>query len=168
MVDDRPEENGSPVVSDRPKRAPPTIDLQATEVSSEPAEQTQGEPEPEPKPQAAEAESRSEPSPQPASPPEPVSKPVSQPISPWAIAPISGRRIQRTGWSGEWVASPGELPFGEDERAALGKVGHEPGGYGLFALVDGAVGAQGAEGDGVGAALGREVAAEAKHVRPGR
>jgi hypothetical protein len=27
MVDDRPEENGSPVDSDRPKRAPPTIDL---------------------------------------------------------------------------------------------------------------------------------------------
>jgi hypothetical protein len=90
MVNDRPEDTGPLPDPDRPKRAPPTIDLQATELSSEPAEQAQGEPEPEPKPQAAEAESRSEPSPQPASPPEPVSKPVSQPISPWAIAPISG------------------------------------------------------------------------------
>jgi hypothetical protein len=66
------------------------------------------------------------------------------------------------------VTSPSEVPLGEDERAVRRKVGHEPGGYGLFALVGGAVGAQGAEGDGVGAALGREVAAEAEHVRPGR
>jgi hypothetical protein len=85
-----------------------------------------------------------------------------------AIALISGRRIQRTGRSGELVASPGEVPLGEEERAVRRKVGHLPGGYGLFALVGGAVGAQGAEGDGVGAALGREVAAEAEHARPGR
>ena len=66
------------------------------------------------------------------------------------------------------MASPGEVPLGEDERAVRRKVGHEPGGYGLFALIGGAVSAQGAEGDGVGAALGREVATEAEHVRPGR
>ena len=89
MVDHRPEDTGPLPDQDRPKRAPPTIDLQATEVSSEPAEQAGGEPEPEFKPQAAEAEPSSEPSPQ-APPPEPVSQPISQPISPWAIAPISG------------------------------------------------------------------------------
>ena len=76
MVDHRPENTGSLPDPDRPKRAPPTIDLQATEVSSEPAEQAGGEPEPEFKPQAAEAESSSEPSPQPALPPERVAKPV--------------------------------------------------------------------------------------------
>ena len=32
MVDDRPEDTGSLPDSERPKRAPPTIDLEATEV----------------------------------------------------------------------------------------------------------------------------------------
>ena len=41
------------------------------------------------------------------------------------------------------------------------------GGYCGLALVGGAVGAECAEGGGVGAALGGEVAAEAEHVRPG-
>jgi hypothetical protein len=72
-----------------------------------------------------------------------------------SLALISGRRIQRTGRSGELVASPGEVPLGEDERAVRRKVGHLPGGYGLFALVGGAVGAQGAEGDGGGRRAGR-------------
>jgi len=39
MVDDKPEATESPPDLNRPKRAPPTIDLQATEISSEPAEQ---------------------------------------------------------------------------------------------------------------------------------
>jgi len=111
MVDDRPEDTGPLPDPDRPKRAPPTIDLRATEVSSEPpkpAEQAQGEPEPEFKPEAAEAESSSEPSPQPAPPPEPVSKPVSKPVSPWAIAPISGAvaaaLVIGVGWLLGWPA----------------------------------------------------------------
>src|SRR5216117_4599783 len=37
MVEDRPEDTGSLPDSDRPKRAPPTIDLKATEVTSETA-----------------------------------------------------------------------------------------------------------------------------------
>ena len=35
MVDDRPEDTGSPPDSGRAKRAPPTIDLEATEVSGD-------------------------------------------------------------------------------------------------------------------------------------
>ena len=35
MVDDRPEDTGPLPDSGRPKREPPTIDLEATEVSSE-------------------------------------------------------------------------------------------------------------------------------------
>jgi hypothetical protein len=122
MVNDRPEDTGPLPDPDRPKRAPPTIDLQATEVSSEPAEQTQGEPEPEPKPQAAEAESRSEPSPQPASPPEPVSKPASRPISPWAIAPISGAvaaaLVIGVGWLLGWPAVQTAPPTAPQVNAA--------------------------------------------------
>src|SRR4029077_6916256 len=91
MVDDRPEENGSPVDSDRTKRAPPTIDLKATEVSSAP-QQADGDA---PSEQAAEASPTETPvaeetpaAEQPAAPP--VSEPAPRPFSPWIIAPVSG------------------------------------------------------------------------------
>jgi hypothetical protein len=123
MVDDRPKDTGPLPDPDRPKRAPPTIDLRATEVSSEPpppepAEQAQGEPEPESKPEVAEAESSSEPSPQPAAPPEPVSKPV----SPWAIAPISGAvaaaLVIGVGWLLGWPAVQTASPAAPQVNAA--------------------------------------------------
>jgi hypothetical protein len=60
-----------------------------------------------------------------------------------------------------------ELPIGDDERCAAIEVRHETGGLGVFALVRGTVGTQCAEGGGVGAALGGEVATEAEHVCPG-
>jgi hypothetical protein len=77
MVDEMPDENGPE--PGRPKRAPPTIDLEASEVSSEtraaggdaPPERPFGEP------------PADEISP-------PLSPPISAPISPWVIAPISG------------------------------------------------------------------------------
>jgi len=56
------------------------------------------------------------------------------------------------------VTASGEVPVVDDERAAGVEVGQEPGGFGVFALVVGAFGAQAAQGDGVGAALGGEVA----------
>src|SRR4051812_4461125 len=86
MVDDRPEDTGSPPDSGRPKREPPTIDLEATEVSSETKS-------------AAEASSgaASEPSPEPPHEPRPeapsvspVDAPPSRPVSPWIVAPVSG------------------------------------------------------------------------------
>src|SRR5262249_8780593 len=46
-------------------------------------------------------------------------------------------------------------------------LGQESGSDGLLALIGGAVGAQSAEGGGVGAALGSEVTAKAEHVCPG-
>ena len=87
MVDDRPEDTGSLPDSGRPKREPPTIDLEATEVSSEtksPAEASAAE---------ASSEAPSEPSPEPApeAPPvSPVDAPAPRPVSPWIIAPVSG------------------------------------------------------------------------------
>jgi len=79
MVDDRPEDPGSLPDPDRPKRAPPTIDLEASEVSSE-------------TPHAA-AAAPTEPMSEPASAPpddQPVATPVSKPVSPWIVAPVSG------------------------------------------------------------------------------
>src|SRR5579859_313051 len=60
------------------------------------------------------------------------------------------------------------MPVRQDDRRIASDVRLEPGGYRLLTLVGGAVGTQGAEGDGVNAALGRKVAAESEHVRPSR
>ena len=97
MVDNRPEDQNiepeSPPDQGRARRAPPTIDLKATEVSGE-TRNAGGDPAPEPDPQdssdqgspdkgssaAGSAERSSAPSPS-TSPPS---------ISPWVIAPMSG------------------------------------------------------------------------------
>jgi hypothetical protein len=82
MVDDRPEDTGSLPDSGRPKREPPTIDLEATEVSSETksaaetSSEAPSEPSPEPTPEAPAGS--------------PVDAPASRPVSPWIIAPVSG------------------------------------------------------------------------------
>lgn len=75
MVDDRPEDTGPKADPERPKRAPPTIDLEATAVSTEP----------QPTVDAAASEPASEPQPAAPSP-----APTPRPISPWVIAPVSG------------------------------------------------------------------------------
>jgi hypothetical protein len=59
------------------------------------------------------------------------------------------------------------LPVSDDERVISLGCRPETGLYGVFPLVLDPFGAERAEGGGVGAALGREVAAEAEHVRPG-
>jgi len=61
----------------------------------------------------------------------------------------------------------GEVPVIDDQRGIAVDVGQQSGGYGGFTLVGGALGAERAHGGGVSAALGRKVAAEAEHVRPG-
>ena len=69
----------------------------------------------------------------------------------------------------EWrVSAPSEGPVSEDQGGVAAGGWQEPGGYGALALVSGTIGAEGAEGDRVGPALGGEVAAEAEHVRPGQ
>jgi hypothetical protein len=121
MVDDRPEDTGPLPDADRAKRAPPTIDLRATEVSSEPpkaGEQAKSEPEPELKPETASAESSSEAPPQPVPP-----KPASKPISPWAVAPLSGAvaaaLVIGVGWLLGWPAVPAPLPVAPQVNAAM-------------------------------------------------
>jgi hypothetical protein len=92
MVDERLEDTDAPADPGRPKRPPPTIDLDASEVSSE----TKPAPETPPQAQAAEAAPEPAPESEPASVPEAETEPetrVSPPrraISPWVIAPFSG------------------------------------------------------------------------------
>ena len=79
MVDEMPENNRPSPDLGRPKRAGPTIDLEASEVSG--ATRNPGG--------AAPPEHVSEePSAAPVSPP--ISAPISAPISPWLIAAVSG------------------------------------------------------------------------------
>jgi hypothetical protein len=119
MADDKPEDAGLAPDSGRAKRAAPTIDLEATEVSTQP-QQAANEAQPEPEPTKAESEKvDAEPErveataavpPEPGSTPvsEPVSKPVSKPVSPWVIAPLSGAvaaaLVIAIGWMLGWPA----------------------------------------------------------------
>ncbi len=123
MVDDRLEDAGSLPESGRVKRAPPTIDLDASEISSETKALPGTPPEPklEPKPDAEpEPASTSMREPEPEETPErpkaAASPPVSRPISPWVIAPFSGAvaaaLVIAVGWVLGWppVQPPPSAP----------------------------------------------------------
>jgi hypothetical protein len=99
MADDELKDAGGPETG-RPKREPPTIDLQASEVSGETRAASE-----------AKAEARAEA----ASEPEQVAAP-SKPISPWVIAPFSGAvaaaLVIAVGWMLGWppVQAPPAAP----------------------------------------------------------
>ncbi|MCA1429707.1 MULTISPECIES: hypothetical protein [unclassified Bradyrhizobium] len=115
MADDKPEDAGLAPDPGRAKRTPPTIDLEATEVSTQP-QQVAGEPEAsehvaqeqarveEPGSEQVKAEPQSESAEQQAS----AAVLVSAPISPWVIAPFSGVAaaavVIAVGWMLGWPA----------------------------------------------------------------
>jgi len=108
MVADRPEDTGSLPDSSRPKREPPTIDLEATEVSSESRSAAEAS--------AAATSSASSPEPAPeTSAVPPVSAPAARPVSPWIVAPVSGAAaaalVIGVGWMLGWPAiQPASAP----------------------------------------------------------
>jgi hypothetical protein len=99
MADDRPTEKPEerpdhaalPPDSGRPRRAPPTIDLEATEISSE-TRNAGGDAAPEPGPQetGAAASASAEPKSTEFASEKPETGKPSAAISPWVIAPVSG------------------------------------------------------------------------------
>src|SRR5450759_2238869 len=101
MVDDSPEDTQLPPDSGRAKRAPPTIDLEATEVTGENAG---GE---------AQQESTSE----------GTSAAISAAISPWGIAAVSGAvaaaLVIGVGWILGWPAVPPVTPAGPPVNMAV-------------------------------------------------
>ncbi|AMA55035.1 COG4223 family protein [Bradyrhizobium sp. CCGE-LA001] len=127
MADDKPEDAGLAPDAGRAKRTPPTIDLEATEVSTQPQEAA-GEPAAQPplelaetaQPQSEQAKSEEvqpeELQPEHADPgPERneaeaaiAAAAVSPPISPWVIAPFSGAAaaavVIAVGWMLGWPA----------------------------------------------------------------
>src|SRR6185436_16761816 len=98
MVEDRPEESGPLGGAGRPKREPPTIDLEATDVSTTPRET---------------ADEKAEPASAADAPAEHVA-PAAKPVSPWAIAPISGAvaaaLVIAVGWALGWPTVQAPLP----------------------------------------------------------
>jgi len=108
MVEDRPEDTGSLPDSDRPKRAPPTIDLTATEVTTEAA----------PASDAAPSEAADE------APPASPDAPPPAPVSPWVVAPVSGAvaaaLVIGVGWMLGWpVIQPAATPAPQLNAAAI-------------------------------------------------
>lgn len=133
MADDKPEDAGLAPEGGRAKRSPPTIDLEATEVSTQPQE-VAVEPEAQPPSEQAadeqakseavkseetephetkfeetKAEPHSEPAEEQASVASaPASPPISPSISPWVIAPFSGAAaaalVIAVGWMLGWPA----------------------------------------------------------------
>ena len=106
MVEDRPEDTGSLPDSDRPKRAPPTIDLEASEVTTEAAPASAAAP-----PEAAAETAASPDVPPPA------------PVSPWVVAPVSGAvaaaLVIGVGWMLGWPAiQPASTPLAPQLNAA--------------------------------------------------
>jgi hypothetical protein len=105
MVDDRPEDIGSPPDPGRAKRAPPTIELKATDVTGD-IRNTAGDARPEQAPQSSldggPSEARTDGA------PAAISPAIPRPISPWVIAPISGAvaaaLVITVGWMLGWPA----------------------------------------------------------------
>jgi hypothetical protein len=106
MVDETPDDAGLAPDPGRVKRAPPTIDLEATEISSElPKTEakteavTEGEAE-------AKAEAEAAPGPEPEQPAAAAPPPASRSVSPWVIAPFSGAvaaaLVIAVGWMLGW------------------------------------------------------------------
>ena len=118
MVDDRPENTGSLPDSSRPKREPPTIDLEASEISSETKRAAgasfEAAPEPiaESMPEAAKASVEET----------PIAETPSRPVSPWIVAPVSGAAaaalVIGVGWMLGWPAiQPASAPASQVNAA---------------------------------------------------
>jgi hypothetical protein len=130
MVDDRPEDTGSLPETGRPKREPPTIDLEA--VSSETKSSAEAQSEPvvaEPAPEIAKTSVEEPPVEEPR-----VAEPRSRPVSPWIVAPVSGAvaavLVIGVGWMLGW---PAIQPASVSQTAQLNAAAID----GLIARVDG-------------------------------
>ncbi|WP_407167781.1 COG4223 family protein [Bradyrhizobium sp. ORS 111] len=121
MAEERPEDTAPSPDSARPKRAPPTIELEATEVSSAAPKAEQPEPSADAAAPEAAAE-REQPRPETAS-EAPPSEP-SRPVSPWVIAPVSGAvaaaLVIAVGWLLGW---PQVQPAPQLNAAAIDDLG---------------------------------------------
>ena len=129
MVDNRPEDTGSLPDAGRPKREPPTIDLEAVSRETKPAADASPEPAAEAAPELAAAE----PSPEAATVPAdegtsreeaPIAAAPSRPVSPWIVAPETGAvaaaLVIGVGWMLGWPEiQPATVPPAAQQNLSL-------------------------------------------------
>lgn len=121
MVDDRPEPTG-PLDPNRPRRAPSTIDLPASEVTSATSRPTVSEPADEPKmapelPEETAAESIADP----VSPKEPASQSAKRPsvVLPAATGALTAALLLGGAWLAGWPGAPAPEPQDNSALDAL-------------------------------------------------
>ena len=124
MVDDSPEDTAPSPDAARPKRAPPTIELEASEVSGETRSAGGGEPPGSGSGTGPGSGSGAGPESVPGQvPPAPVSERPSAPVSPWVIAVLSGAvaasLVIGVGWMLGWPAVPATPAPPEVSAAAV-------------------------------------------------
>jgi hypothetical protein len=119
MVDDRPEDIGPSPDVGRAKRPPPTIELEASEVSSEPrkaGDDTQPE-------HISQPPSEEPPSQGPSSHESSPREPAAAPISAWVVAVVSGAvaasLVIGVGWILGWPAIPATPAAGQINSAVI-------------------------------------------------
>jgi hypothetical protein len=114
MVEDMPEDEGPALDSGRAKRAPPTIDLEASEVSGETRKAGDDA-----QPERVSGESSSQAS--------SSRRPSAAPVSAWVIAAVSGAvaaaLVIGVGWMLEWPAVPATPAATEINSAVIDDLG---------------------------------------------
>ncbi|HMM92620.1 COG4223 family protein [Bradyrhizobium sp.] len=123
MVDNRPEDTGPLPDSGRPKREPPTIDLEAVSSETRAAGETSSDPAAEPEPKVAANETSPEIAEAPVEETPRAAEPPSRPVSPWVVAPVSGAvaaaLVIGVGWMLGWPAiQPVSVPPAAQQNAA--------------------------------------------------
>ena len=120
MVDDRPDDIGPSPDLGRAKRPPPTIDLEASEVSSEPPKAGDDT---RPEHVSQEPSSQEPPSHEPSSPQPSSQQPPAAPISAWVVAAVSGAvaasLVIGVGWILGWPAIPATPAAGQINSAVI-------------------------------------------------
>ena len=125
MVDNRPEDTGPLPDSGRPKREPPTIDLEAVSSETRAAGETSSDPAAEPEPKVAANETSPEIAEAPVEETPRAAEPPSRPVSPWVVAPVSGAvaaaLVIGVGWMLGWPAIQpvSEPPAAQQNAAAI-------------------------------------------------
>jgi hypothetical protein len=129
MVDNRPEDTGPLPDAGRPKREPPTIDLEAVSSETKPAAEASPEPAAEAAPEVANSASEEAAAANAAAEEPPVEharvEPAARPVSPWIVAPVSGAvaaaLVIGVGWMLGWPAiQPAAVsPAAQQNAAAI-------------------------------------------------
>jgi hypothetical protein len=118
MVDDRPDDTGPSPELGRPRRAPPTIELQATEVTTETA--GTGADTAAAAQESQEPAASGEPAPEAAPPPDPKPRaPRSSPLISAGTGAVAAALVVGAAWLAGWPGSPAPEPATQVDTSAI-------------------------------------------------